>query len=189
MKGTEAASREGQAATMDTNKQLFPVPHRPALGTASLGWSRDHDERQWWHLHAGGDWQATPAIRRPRVLVEMPNPVLAATVATLFEEEGYDVTHCGGPGHTPYGCPLARGLRCPIADQADIIVDGLGLVTPEGRAVWAGHEATHAGTPRVLVRGPGDPAVKAAPGRASIAGPLTRQGILEAVEHAAGRAG
>lgn len=173
---------------MKKDKQLLPVTHHPALGTAALDWSEDHDERQWWRLHATGDWQDTPAIRRPRVLLEIPNLVLAATVATLFEEEGYDVTHCGGPGETPYGCPLARGLRCPIADQADVIVDDLGLTTPEARAVWTGHDATHASTPRVLVRGPGDPVVKTVPGRAAIVGPLTRKAILDAVGHASARA-
>jgi len=174
---------------MDTKAELFPVTHHPALGVASLEWSDDHDERQWWHLHALSG-PGVPGIRRPRVLLEMPSMPLAATVATVLQEEGYDVAQCCGPAQVPYGCPLTRGMRCPIADDADVIIDGLGLTTPDDRAVWAGHDATHADTPQVLVIAPGAPAiaVRQRPGRACILGPLTRQAILAAVEHVAGRA-
>lgn len=164
---------------------LIDTPHHPALGIASLDWSKDYDERQWWHLHSATGRQATPSIRRPRVLLEMPGIALRATVGTLLREEGYDVTVCAGPGCTPFGCPLTKGLRCPIADQADVIVHDLGLTTPEGRAVWKGHDATHANTPRVLVQGVGDPPVRPGPGREMLLGPLTRQAVLAAVERAA----
>ncbi|HEU5004162.1 MAG TPA: hypothetical protein VFW71_15475 [Actinomycetota bacterium] len=166
---------------MDTPDDLHLALHHPALGPGSLAWSDDHDERQWWHMHTSGIPGSTPPIRRPRVLLEMPGVALPATVATVLRDQGYDVTVCGGPADTAFGCPLMKGLRCPMADQADVIIDDLGLTTIEGRAVWQGHEATHPGTPRMLLRGIGDPPIRIRPGREMLFGPLTRETLLEAV--------
>lgn len=170
---------------METSDGLFGTRHHPTLGIASLDWSDDHDERQWWHLHTAAGLETTPPIRRPRVLLEMPGIALPATVGKMLREQGYDVTTCAGPGGIPFGCPLTRGLRCPIADQADVIVHDLGLTTPEGRAVWKGHEATNANTPRVLVQCLGDPPVRLKAGQEMLLGPLTRQTVLAAVQRAA----
>lgn len=168
---------------MDTSNTDSTMPRRP-WGPEVLDWSDSHDERLWWRLHAAPDTAIAPPIRRPRVLLEMPGIALASVAAEALREQGYDVTVCAGPATAPYGCPLTRGLRCPIADQADVIVHDLGLTTPDGRAVWQGHEETQAATPRVLVLGVGDRAPRLRPGLQVITGPLTSKALIEAVDHA-----
>jgi len=163
---------------------------RPAWGLAAFGWSDSHDERLWWQRHTAPDAGTTPPTRQPRVLLEMPGTVLPAVVETALREQGYEVAVCGGPAAAPYGCPITRGLRCPIADQADVIVFDLGLTTADGRAVWEGHEETHAVTPRILVQGVGDPSPRPRPGRQVVTGPLTKKILVDAIERAlSGRGG
>lgn len=62
-----------------------------------------------------------------------------------------------------------------------MIVHDLGLTTSDGRAVWQGHDETHAVTPRVLVQGLGDNVPRAKPGRQAIPSPLTEKGLIDAV--------
>ena len=57
-------------------------------------------------------WQsAAGAARRPRVLVEDDHPALAISDFSLFEEAGFDVAFCSGPGDEPDACPVLRGGR------------------------------------------------------------------------------
>ena len=65
------------------------------------------------------------AGRRPRLLIEDGRPALAISDFSLFQEAGFDVAFCSGPGSDPRGCPLLRGQPCALADKADVVLHGL----------------------------------------------------------------
>ena len=65
------------------------------------------------------------AGRRPRILIEDDHPALAISDFSLFEQAGFDVAYCSGPGHDPTGCPLSRGRQCPVLAGADAVLHGL----------------------------------------------------------------
>lgn len=66
-----------------------------------------------------------PAGHRPRLLIEDDHPALAISDFSLFEQAGFDVASCSGPGRDPTVCPLLRGEECPAAAGADIVLHGL----------------------------------------------------------------
>ncbi len=70
---------------------------------------------------------SSPALtgRRPRLLVEDDRPALAISDFSLFQDAGFDVAFCRGPGSDPQGCPLLRGQRCTLVDRADVVLHGL----------------------------------------------------------------
>jgi hypothetical protein len=71
-------------------------------------------------------WQApSRAGRRPLVLIEGDHPALAISDLSLFEQAGFDVAYCSGPGHDVMACPLLRGQRCPLVAAADAVLHGL----------------------------------------------------------------
>lgn len=78
-------------------------------------------------LRAG--WlRASPARavgRRPRVLVEDDHPALAISDFASFEQAGFDVAVCSGPGPDATSCPLLRGADCGIVASADAVLHGL----------------------------------------------------------------
>ena len=45
-----------------------------------------------------------------------------ARIGRLLEREGFDVILCPGPGAPDYICAGGRGLPCPIAQDADVVV-------------------------------------------------------------------
>lgn len=65
------------------------------------------------------------AGRRPRLLVEDGRSALAISDFSLFEQAGFDVAFCSGPGGDPRTCPLLRGERCVLTDSADVVLHGL----------------------------------------------------------------
>jgi hypothetical protein len=65
------------------------------------------------------------AGRRPRLLVEDGRPALAISDFSLFQQAGFDVAFCAGPGSDPRACPLLRGQRCVLVDRADVVLHGL----------------------------------------------------------------
>lgn len=65
------------------------------------------------------------AGRRPRLLVESDKEALAISDFSLFQQAGFDVAFCSGPGRTPHACPLLRGQDCPVLAGADIVLHGL----------------------------------------------------------------
>jgi len=65
------------------------------------------------------------AGRRPRLLIEDGRPVLAISDFSLFQDAGFDVAFCGGPGGDPGGCPLVRGEPCLLVAGADVVLHGL----------------------------------------------------------------
>ncbi len=64
--------------------------------------------------------------RRPRLLIEDARPALAISDFSLFEDAGFDVAFCRGPGDDPGACPLLNGQRCVLVDRADVVLHGLG---------------------------------------------------------------
>lgn len=68
--------------------------------------------------------------RRPRVLVEHPDPAAQDVLARDLRRRGYEALTCGGPraaGDARARCPLLLGERCPAVDGADVVVSGLPL--------------------------------------------------------------
>lgn len=65
------------------------------------------------------------AGRRPRLLIEDDRPALAISDFSLFQDAGFDVAYCSGPGDDPGACPLQRGQRCPLLDGADVVLHAL----------------------------------------------------------------
>ena len=71
-------------------------------------------------------WRAPGrAGRRPRILVEDDHPALTISDFSLFEQAGFDVAYCSGPGDDLAACPLLRGQRCPLVAAADAVLHGL----------------------------------------------------------------
>jgi hypothetical protein len=63
--------------------------------------------------------------RRPRLLVEDSRPALAISDFSLFQDAGFDVAFCHGPGSDPGACPLLRGQQCTLVARADVVLHGL----------------------------------------------------------------
>ncbi len=63
--------------------------------------------------------------RRPRVLVEDDHPALAISDFSAFQQAGFDVAYCSGPGESPSACPVLRGQRCALLAGADVVLHGL----------------------------------------------------------------
>lgn len=43
----------------------------------------------------------------------------------MFEQAGFDIALCMGPGHDRAACPLQQGRPCPVAAGADAVFHGL----------------------------------------------------------------
>ncbi len=65
------------------------------------------------------------AGRRPRMLVESDSEALAISDFSLFQQAGFDVAFCSGPGRTPCACPLLHGQHCAVLAGADVVLHGL----------------------------------------------------------------
>jgi hypothetical protein len=65
------------------------------------------------------------AGHRPRVLIEDDHPALAISDFSLFEQAGFDVAFCPGPGRGLTACPVLHGGPCPIVAGADAVLHNL----------------------------------------------------------------
>jgi hypothetical protein len=94
------------------------------------------------------DFESWPQVRhrRPRLLIEDPDPALLVSDFRRFTEAGFDVALCSGPDQTEE-CPLVGRGECSMAAAADVIVMGTGL--GESRDVISA--ALHRHHPRVPV--------------------------------------
>lgn len=63
--------------------------------------------------------------RRPRVLIEDDDRVLAVSDLHQFGDAGFDVAVCSGPGVSRSECPLLSGTACPLVDGADVVLHRL----------------------------------------------------------------
>jgi hypothetical protein len=66
-----------------------------------------------------------PGGSRRRLLIEDGHPALAISDFSLFQDAGFDVAFCSGPGDDPHGCPLMRGEPCALIAGADVVLHGL----------------------------------------------------------------
>ena len=64
------------------------------------------------------------AGRRLHLLVE-DSPALAISDFSLFQDAGFDVAFCSGPGSDPGACSLLRGQQCMLVAGADVVLHGL----------------------------------------------------------------
>jgi hypothetical protein len=74
--------------------------------------------RRAWNSHGG-------AGRRPRLLIEDDHPALAISDFSLYEEAGFDIAYCSGPGANAGDCPLLQGKDCAVLAGADAVLHGL----------------------------------------------------------------
>lgn len=72
---------------------------------------------------------------RPRILVENVDGSLRWAETEILEHAGYDVASCAGPEESPGPCPLVAYGRCPLAEGADVIVNGFNLARQDNLAV------------------------------------------------------
>jgi hypothetical protein len=70
-------------------------------------------------------YSAGGAGRRPRVLIEDGHPALAISDFSRYEQAGFDIAVCSGPGASPQDCPLLRGQDCGVLAGADVVLHGL----------------------------------------------------------------
>lgn len=74
--------------------------------------------RRAWNSPAG-------AAHRPRVLIEDDRPALAISDFSMFQQAGFDIAFCSGPGPDEAACPALRGEPCPALTGADAVLHGL----------------------------------------------------------------
>src|ERR1700758_4784838 len=62
------------------------------------------------------------AMKPTSVLLVEYDTVERARIGTLLEDEEFDVVTCPGPQGPDYVCLGGRGLPCPLAHDADLVV-------------------------------------------------------------------
>ena len=82
-----------------------------------------------------------PDDHRPRLLVEIPGGWWGPRDAAA--RHGFAVMACPGPKAQRRGCPVLRGRRCPLVEQADVVVCSLREGDDEER-VFRTHLDNHA---------------------------------------------
>jgi len=130
-------------------------------------------------------WQpAPPAGHRPRVLVEDDQPALAVSDFSLFEQAGFDVAFCTGPGDDRAACPALRAERCPVLAGADVVLHGL-----DPRLGVAGAIRRQCPATPVLLkrRAAADSGAEPVPGRVLLAPECSVRGQIEALRSALAR--
>lgn len=82
---------------------------------------------------------------RPRVLVEVAGARWHAEEAA--RSAGFQLLACPGPLSKWSRCPAVSGRPCPLAAQADLIVDSVPPDPGPGEALLEAHSQLHAGVP------------------------------------------
>ncbi len=70
-------------------------------------------------------WRSRAPGHRPRIVVEDSQPALAISDFSLFEQAGFDVAVCSGPGRAPGDCPVLHGRDCAALAGADAVLHHL----------------------------------------------------------------
>ncbi len=93
-----------------------------------------------------------PADDRPKVLVEVAGGRWAGERPA--SDAGLATALCSGPQRRRRtGCPVLEGGRCPLADDADVIVVLLDPDADQTRRLIAEHARQHPGVPILVVQG------------------------------------
>jgi hypothetical protein len=106
--------------------------------------------REWWHARRYRDvptsWPERGTNDRVRVLLEYPHHATPRVIAGVLERAGYESLVCENSEH----CRLVWKGTCPLVDDADVVVNGFGLRTPEHRAIVESIVETHPETALVV---------------------------------------
>jgi hypothetical protein len=86
---------------------------------------------------------------KPRVLVEDASEAAAMSDYSVFREAGFEVAVCSGPDGST-ACPLVEEGRCELAESADVVLFGLDVDDPTGRAVLHAHLRRYPDGPAVV---------------------------------------
>ena len=70
-------------------------------------------------------WRSRAPGHRPRILIEDSHAALAISDFSLFEQAGFDVAVCSGPGRDPGDCPVLHGRECAALAGADAVLHNL----------------------------------------------------------------
>jgi hypothetical protein len=100
------------------------------------------------------DLHPWPSAKRPRVLIEHPDPDSALELAAAIRRHGCTVGICRGPdaaADPPTRCPLHQLEPCVAVEGADVIVTALDLEGRDGRAVVEGLRTRYASRPYVIL--------------------------------------
>ena len=100
------------------------------------------------------DLQPWPSTKRPRVLIEHPDPDNALELAAAIRRQGFTVGICRGPdaaADLPTRCPLHDLEPCVAVQGADVVVMALDLEAREARAVVEGLRVRYASRPLVVL--------------------------------------
>lgn len=68
---------------------------------------------------------------KPTVLVVNDDPIDREQIAGWIEAEGFEVIACPGPREPGYICLGGRGVECPLANEADVVVLDMHLASDE----------------------------------------------------------
>lgn len=125
-----ATNRQMQALLESRGSAVIEHSDRPAIVRLCIGttgrapaWSRAHD--------------------RPRLLVEIVGGRWRSAEAA--KEAGFEVLACPGVHRKLTRCPAMAGAPCPLAAQADVIVDA--IRDAPGQALLRAHHDLHPGVP------------------------------------------
>lgn len=124
-------------------------------------------------------WRSAAAGHRPRVLIEDDHPALAVSDFSLFQQAGFDVAFCSGPGPDPAACPLRRGEGCPAVGGADAVLHNL----DPGLGIAAGIRSRFPGLPVIVAqcRRPDGSLPPVPPGCTPLAYPCSVKGQIAAL--------
>ena len=103
------------------------------------------------------DGAASAGFRRPRVVVEAPTAPWHWLMKAAQSLTAFDVQFCSGPaGRADRGCPLVAGSLCPLVEQADVVITGLGLDDPQTQEIVAALRGEFPATPLVVLAKQGE---------------------------------
>jgi hypothetical protein len=132
----------------------------------------------------GRAWNAPGlAGHRPRMLVESDSEALAISDFSLFQQAGFDVAFCSGPGRNPRACPLLRGQECAMLAGADVVLHGL----DPALGIAAAIRQARPDLPVVAEQSPGeDGSIEVPDGCLPLVYPCSVHGQVDAVRRALG---
>jgi hypothetical protein len=129
-------------------------------------------------------WSEVRDRRRPRLLVEDPHAAFEVAEFRCFEDAGFDVAVCTGPGEG-VPCPLEEGADCRLAELADVVVMGPGMA-PHRAAVAAEMHRRRPEVPVVVQMRRDDPG-QCPPGCIAQYAPASIEGQIRSVWNALDR--
>lgn len=123
-----------------------------------------------------------------RALVECDDPAVQDGLVRVLHEQGYAVATCAGPrSRGSSQCPLVVEGACGLVEGADVVVHALDASDPAHREVLAEVSRRAPGAAVVAEAPPSAAAATADAGCEWVRYPITRGGLVDALERAAHR--